>query len=182
MYFYNDKGKQSKFLFLGIVALITEKIRNNDSYFFKKFTKVRSKVEDFVIDNKSLIGIILQNLGNKQRIPKVKELFDFLVSEAFAGHPLALEGVLVTLGQAGRVLDIRTIQTSPKITDETRSTLMIKAAISSAQKCPICGGRMEINKSVSYDHKLDQKFDGTGDVENIQYAHFFCNNSKDSLL
>lgn len=182
VYFYNDKGKQSKFLFLGIVALITEKIRNNDAYFFKKFTKVRAIVEDFVIENKSLIGIILQNLGNKQRVPKVKELFDFLVSTAFARHPLQLEQVLVTLGQAGRVLDIRTVQTSPKITDETKSTLMIKAAIASAQKCPICGGRLEINKSVSCDHRLDKKSDGTGDVANIQHAHFYCNNSKDSLL
>jgi hypothetical protein len=182
IYFYNDKGKHSKFLFLGIVALITEKIRNNDAYFFKKFTKVRSKIEDFVIENKSLIGIILQNLGNRQRIPKVKELFDFLVSQAFSGRPLELEAVLVTLGQAGRVLDIRTVQTSRKITDETKNTLMIKAAISSAQKCPICGGRLEVNKSVSYDHKLDKKIDGTGDVENIQQAHFYCNNSKDSLL
>lgn len=182
VYFYTDKGKHSRFLFLGMVALIAEKLRNNDSSFFKKFTKVRPKVEDFLIENKSLIGIILQNLGKKQRIPRMKQLFDFMVIKSYEGAPLEVVEIVGDLGQTGRILDIRTIQTSPKVTDETKSALMINASIASAQKCPICGGRMEINKSVSYDHKVDKKFNGTGDLANIQHAHFYCNNSKDSLL
>ncbi len=182
VYFYTDKGKHSKFLFLGMVALIAEKLRSNDSFFFKKFTKVRSKVEDFLIENKSLIGIILQNLGKRQRIPRMKDLFDFVVKAAYEGRPLEVVEIVGVLGQTGRILDIRTVQNSPKITDDTKNALMISASIASAQKCPICGGRMEINKSVSHDHKLDKKFEGTGDLSNIQHAHFYCNNSKDSLL
>jgi hypothetical protein len=182
VYFYNDKGKHSKFLFLGIVSLITEKIRNNDSHFFKKFTKTRKTLEDFLIENKSLIGIILQNLGKNQRIPKMKDMFDYLVSEGMTGQPLDVQKVIGHLGLKGRILDIRAVQTSPTITDETKDTLMIRNAINSAQPCPLCGGRLEINKSVSYDHSQDKKHDGTGDIENIQHAHFYCNNSKDSLL
>jgi hypothetical protein len=90
--------------------------------------------------------------------------------------------VIGHLGLKGRILDIRSVQTSPTITDETKDTLMIRNAIKSAQPCPLCGGRLEINKSVSYDHSQDKKHAGTGDVENIQHAHFYCNNSKDSLL
>ena len=182
VYFYTDKGKHSKFLFLGMVALIADKLRNNDSFFFKKFTKVRPEIEDFLIENKSLIGIILQNLGKKQRIPRMKEMFDFIVQKSYEGAPLEIVEIIGVLGQTGRILDIRSVQTSPKVTDETKNALMINASIASAQKCPICGGRMEINKSVSYDHKLDKKFDGTGDLANIQHAHFYCNNSKDTLL
>ncbi len=182
VYFYNDKGKHSKFLLLGMIALIAEKLRNNDSHFFKKFTKVRPQIEDFLIENKSLIGIILQNLGKNQRIPKVKELFDFLVSEAMTGEPLEVEKVVAKLGLKGRILDIRAIHTSPNITDETKNTIIIKAAISSAPKCPICNGRLEPNKSKSYDHVVDKKHDGSGDVDNIQLTHLYCNNSKDSLL
>jgi Protein of unknown function DUF262/HNH endonuclease len=182
VYFYNDKGKHSKFLFLGVVALIADKLRNNDSYFFKKFTKVRPQVEDFLIENKSLIGIILQNLGKNQRIPKIKDLFEFLVSEAMTGAPLEVEKVVARLGLTGRILDVRAIQTSPNVTDETKNTVMIKTAITVAPKCPLCHGRLEPNKSVSYDHILDKKNDGTGDVGNIQLAHLYCNNSKDTLL
>lgn len=182
VYFYNDKGKHSKFLFLGIVALIADKLRNHDSYFFKKFIKVRPQVEDFLVENKSLIGIILQNLGKNQRIPKIKELFEFLVAEAMTGAPLEIEKVVAKLGLTGRILDVRAIQTSPNVTDETKNTIIIKTAITTAPKCPLCHGRLEPNKSVSYDHIIDKKYDGTGDIENIQLAHFYCNNSKDSLL
>jgi hypothetical protein len=44
VYFYNDKGKHSKHLFLAIVSLVADKIRNNDSHFFKKFTRSRALV------------------------------------------------------------------------------------------------------------------------------------------
>jgi hypothetical protein len=37
VYFYNEKGKYSRFLFLGMVAVIQDKLRNNDSGFFKKW-------------------------------------------------------------------------------------------------------------------------------------------------
>jgi hypothetical protein len=182
VYFWNDKGKHSKYLFLGVVALIAEKLRNNDSYFFKKFTKVRAQIEDFLIENKSLIGIILQNLGKNQRVPKIKELFDFMVEDAMAGASLQVERVVAQFGLTGRIVDVRAIQTTPNITDETKNTIMIKTSISSAPKCPVCNGRLEPNKSVSYDHIVDRKFEGTGDVDNIQLAHVYCNNSRDSLL
>jgi len=182
VYFYNDKGKHSKFLFLGIVALITDKIRTNDTYFFKKFTKTRVVLERFLIENKSLLGIILQNLGKNQRIPKMRDMFDYLVSEGMTGNGLDVEKVIGQLGLKGRILDVRSVQTSPSITDETKDTLMIRNAIRSAQPCPICGGLLEVNKSVSYEHSQDRKFGGTGDIENIQHAHFYCNNSKDTLL
>lgn len=57
VYFYNERGKHNRFLLLGMVSLISEKIRNNDDHWFKKFTLARSRVETFLIENKSLIGI-----------------------------------------------------------------------------------------------------------------------------
>ena len=56
VYFYNERGKYSRFLFLAICMLVTEKIRNNDSGFFKKFTCARQALESFLVENKSLIG------------------------------------------------------------------------------------------------------------------------------
>jgi hypothetical protein len=63
VYFYNERGKYSRFLFLGMAMLIAEKLRNNDDGYFKKFILARKSMEKFLIDNKSLIGIVLQNLG-----------------------------------------------------------------------------------------------------------------------
>ena len=182
VYFYNDKGKHSRFLFLGIVALITDKLRNNDDFFFKKFTKTRPKIERFLIDNKSVLGIILQNLGKYQRIPRMKEMFDFLVSEGMTKDDLDLESVIAKLGMKGRIVDVRSVQTSTKVTNETSDALMVRASIESARPCPLCGGLIEINKSVSIDHIQKQVQHGSGDIDNLQFAHLYCNNSRDSLL
>lgn len=182
VYFYTDKGKHNKQLFLGIVHLIAEKLRNNDSNFFKKFTKVRPQIERFLIDNKSLIGAILQNLNKHQRVPKVKQMFDYLVDEATAGQTLDVEKVIAALGQTGRVVDVRNIQTSRYISDETKSAIMIRTAIATAPKCPICKGLLEPNKSKSHEHKIDVKLGGSGDMGNIELAHVYCNNSKDFLI
>ena len=81
VYFYNERGKYSRFLFLGMVATIQDTIRNNNSGFFKEFTKARRRLEQFLVDNKSLIGIILQNLSKGQRVPKMRDLFVYLVCE-----------------------------------------------------------------------------------------------------
>lgn len=182
VYFYTDKGKHNKQLFLGIVSLIAEKLRNNDTGFFKKFTKVRPMIEDFLIENKSLIGAILQNLNKHQRVPKIKVMFDYLVDEATAGQPLTAENVIKAIGQTGRIVDVRSVQTSSSVSDETKSAVMIRTAIAAAPRCPICKGRLEPNKSKSLEHKVDRKHGGTGDIGNVELAHVYCNNSKDSLL
>jgi hypothetical protein len=58
VYFYNERGKYSRFLFLGMASLIAEKLRNNDDLYFKKFTHARKNMEKFLMSNKSLIGIL----------------------------------------------------------------------------------------------------------------------------
>ena len=70
VYFYNERGKYSRFLFLGMTALITEKIRDNNSSFFKLFTSSRQRVEALLIENKFLIGLALQNMSKLQRVPR----------------------------------------------------------------------------------------------------------------
>jgi hypothetical protein len=81
VYFYNEKGKYSRFLFLGMTLLITERIRNNDDNFFRKFTVARKELEGFLMDNKSLIGILLQNVNKNQRVAKMKDLLSYVISE-----------------------------------------------------------------------------------------------------
>jgi hypothetical protein len=181
IYFYNERGKYSRFLFLGMVALIADKVRNNDSQFFKKFTKVRAAVEDFLIDNKSLIGIVLQNMAKGQRIPNIKKLFDYLINESLRG-PVTPEMAIAHLGLHGRILDVRVIQTTPHVTDDTKDTLIVRSELARAERCPLCNGRLDTSKSVSFDHKVPRRDRGTGDVDNMQMTHPYCNNSRDSLL
>jgi hypothetical protein len=175
VYFYNERGKYSRFLFLGMTMLIQEKIRNNDDSFFKKFTRARKRVEQFLIDNKSLIGIVLQNLAKGQRVPKMKDLFEFLVTELQVQPEVAPEAAMAKMGLRGRVLDVVAIQAAPAFTDDTKSMLFIKQAIATALRCPLCGGLLDPKKSVSYDHIKPVREGGTGNIENAQLAHPYCN-------
>ncbi len=183
VYFYNEQGKYSRFLFLGMTALVSEKLRNNNSGWFKSFTSVRQKIEQFLINNKSTIGLVLQNMSKAQRVPKMRDLFDYLVGAATKNEPLEVGKAISHLGITGRILEVDGKQTSPHISDETKSMLFIQNSIAKALPCPICGGLLDPQKSVSYDHITPQREGGSGHIDNVQMAHPYCNTGyKESVL
>src|ERR1700730_19147839 len=63
VYFSNDKGKHNRFLFLGMCALIAEILRDNNGAWFRQFTLARETTATFLLANKPVIGIVLQNLS-----------------------------------------------------------------------------------------------------------------------
>ena len=175
VYFYNEKGKYSRFLFLGMTLLLNEKVRNNDRKFFKKFTTQREKIEAFIIENKSLIGILLQNMSKTNRVPKMRDLLMFLVSEFETGTAVTVESMIQHLGLRGRIIDVVATQSSPQFSDDTKSIVFVRNAIKSALICPICRGKLDPKKSVSYDHRKPVRDGGTGDPENADLVHPYCN-------
>jgi hypothetical protein len=175
VYFYNDRGKYSRFLFLGMVLLIQDKIKNNDSAWFKLFTDSRKKMEDFLLQHKTLIAMVLQNLSKAQRVPKMRDMFGFLVKEICAGKEVDFITAMAYLGIEGQLIDVQVKQTTSRISDETKSALNFREAIEAALHCPICGGMLDPRKSVSYDHITPVREGGTGDIKNVQRVHPYCN-------
>jgi hypothetical protein len=158
-----------------MVSLITDKVNNNDGGWFKKFTKTRKKMEQFLVDNKSLIGIILQNMSRLQRVPKMRDLFAFLVDEIDAGRGLTPESAIGHLGLRGRIIDVTGAPVTTYFSDETKSAAFIEQALKQALKCGVCGGLLHPSKSISYDHKMRVAEGGDGRLENAQLLHPFCN-------
>lgn len=175
VYFYNERGKYSRFLFLGMLALISEKLRVNDPVFFKNLTKVREGVETFLLENKSILGIVLQNLSKARRVNKMRDLFMFLIDEASKGKAVTPERAIEHLGLQGRILDVKAIQEAPKFSDDTKSMVFLQQALSSAVRCAICSGFLDPKKSISYDHLKPVREGGTGDLSNLQLSHPYCN-------
>jgi hypothetical protein len=175
VYFTNDKGKHNRFLFLGMAAVVTEKIRNNDNGWFRKFTLARKELEKFLIDHKSFIGIVLQNLNRKSRILKMRDLFDFLVAEANAGRSLEPGAVAKRLGLSGKVYDLTMQPTSANFSDDAKSQIAFRTQIGIIPRCPICGGCLDVSKSVSYDHIQRVQDGGLGHADNGQLVHHYCN-------
>jgi hypothetical protein len=176
VYFYNEKGKYSRFLFLAVVSIIQEKLKNNNSEWFKQFTSARASLENFLLDNKSVIGMLIVNLSKGQRVSKMKDLIELLVSEfKTPGTEVTIEQAIASLGLSGRIVDVRSITKSPVISDDTKAAVYLRDALPKALHCPICNGLMEPKKSVTYDHILRVRDEGSGDMDNVQMAHPYCN-------
>ncbi len=175
VYFYNERGKHNRYLFLGITQLIAERVQNNDGGFFKKFSHVRAQLEKFLIDNKSWLSLLLSNMSRNQRISKTRDLFGYLVNEFNAGHKVTPESAITHLGLRGRFFDIDGPQSRTKFSDDAKSIAFLTAAMKTAMKCPICNGMLDPRKSVSYDHKVRVKEKGKGGADNAQLAHPYCN-------
>jgi hypothetical protein len=174
VYFYNERGKHNRYLFLAMTQLIAERVRNNDSGFFKKFSTVRAALEDFLMQNKSWLTLVLQNMSRTQRIAKTKDLFSYLVAQLNAGKTVTPEDAIGHLGLSGKFFHADGTQPT-KFSDDVKSMAFIRAATQSSIKCPICKGMLNPNKSVSYDHIVRVQDGGTGHPDNAQLAHPFCN-------
>jgi hypothetical protein len=118
---------------------------------------------------------VFSGLGQRQTV-------NFLLRVARSNETVTPEKAIANLGMQGRILDVRTIQTATGVSDETKSAVMVRTHIRAAIKCAICNGLLDPGKSVSYDHKKPKREQGTGDRDNVEPTHPYCNNSRDSLL
>lgn len=175
VYFYNDRGVHTRHLFLGLVKLITEKVRNNDSSFFKKFTSVRSLLEEFLIANKSIITQAFNVFNREARIVRVHDLFQKLIDKLYNKDPFTLEQLFAAIGLEGRILDLRAAASKAAFSDEAKSAIYLRSSLKQALKCPVCDGLLYPKKSVSYDHKVRVRENGVGSIDNGQMTHPYCN-------
>jgi len=120
--------------------------------------------------------MLIVNLSKAQRISKMKDLIEFLVRELRTpGATVTIEQAIATLGLTGRIVDVRAVTTSPDISDDTKAAVYFREALPKALHCSICSGVLDPNKFVTYDHIERVREGGTGDVNNIQMAHPYCN-------
>jgi hypothetical protein len=173
VYFYSDRGKYLPELFLGIIYLFKLKLLNNDDNFFHKFTVAREAIEEFLIKNKAVVSQILVQISSRARIERVGDMFEYLVKSASTGP--TIEGLAEAARMKGSIVDLREKVEGKNFSDEAKSTIFIRQSIGHALRCPICKGLMEPSLSASYDHVDRREDGGTGDDENGQLAHPYCN-------
>lgn len=175
VYFYTERGKHSRFLFLGVVKTIADAIRNNDKQWFKDFTATRGKLEDILIDRKSLINQGLANVNSSQRIDRISDLFRYLVKTLKNQEAADDTGILKALGLEGAAGNLKIIDAPTGFTTDVKSAAFLQASISTAPRCPICSGLLHFVKSASYDHVQPVSAGGNGKVDNAQIVHPYCN-------
>ena len=176
VYFYNERGKYNRFLFLGLASVFAAAIRNGNSELFKRFTDARSGIEKFLVDNKNILGLALQNTSKAQRVPRMQSLFSLLIQEFYLHQRVpTLNHALSEVGFRGKLLDLGDQVANSAFSDDVKSQLFISEALKCSLKCPLCDGYLIPSRSVSFDHKKRRREGGKGDLSNAQMTHPFCN-------
>lgn len=175
VYFYNEKGKHSRFLFLGVSKVFADAVRNNNGSFFHVYTEHRRSIEETLVAKKSVINQGLANVNSRQRIDRVANLINGLMKIYSDGKFVDDAAILSLLGLSGRVGELRIIDAPEGFSDETKSAVYLRESLKAAIRCKICGGYLDASKAVSYDHKVPIRQGGKGLEENLQLAHPFCN-------
>ena len=175
VYYYSSQGKHNRFLMLGMAQLISAAVINNDAYFFVRFTEIRRRLEEFLISNKSLVTLLLQNLDSKVRVIRVGEMFSYLVDACKADGEVSPLKLLERLGIGGTVYELDVARRSKSFSDEVKSQIYVSRAIAQALKCPQCGGLISPLHSLSYDHTVPVRDGGMGTSDNCTLMHPFCN-------
>jgi hypothetical protein len=174
VYFYNERGKHSRFLFLGVLKALADAVRNNNKAWFSQFTDARKRIEKVLVEKKSIINQGLANINSRQRVERVANLISELVRKGANGK-VSDQDVLTFLGLQGRAGSLRIIDAPQGFSDDTKSAIFLQEALKKAMQCNICEGYLDPAKAVSYDHITPRREGGTGRTDNGQLSHPYCN-------
>lgn len=177
IYYYGPSGIHSSPLFLGTARFISEKLSNNDSDFFRKFSQNREKIEIALITHKELIATILQKLGSTKRIETYSKVINSIYASAINNQTITEENIVDWAGLTGKIVVGGERAKTASFSDDTKSKIFIRDTLKHSMKCPLCKGYIDTNKSASYDHLVRVRDGGLGDSENGQITHPYCNQS-----
>lgn len=172
VYFYSWTGRQQPIQFLVIAQLV---IDMDKAHRFDEFTRLRRKLESFLVSNQLMLQQLVRKFGSK--------LSGFKHLRGYYDDVLGLLKRGVDPGDAAEELkkDSRYSYLAP---DETmggkefsahvKAGTAMKGLIASAARCSICGGLLPF-QAMSFDHRLRKEDGGLGVADNAALAHPYCN-------
>ena len=178
VYFYSAAGNHWDAIFISMLRVIAKAVRNNDDDFFKLFTKNRKTLEALFLSNKALLAQANVVIGSKLRIDRWANLIEKTARGKLFENGVTQDEILEALEVTGRVFASEVAEASSGFSNSTKSAVFLSESIQRALKCPLCGGLIAAEKSVSYDHIRPRAKGGTGARTNAQMTHPYCNSLK----
>ncbi|MCP4231645.1 MAG: HNH endonuclease [bacterium] len=176
VYFYSIDGRYQPTAFLAIIELLKE---FEDSNYFNNFTKVRGQFEAFLVKRKGFMKDVHYKFGSG--VKGYKQLLDLYryilenIEKGMDGDELAENMVKEP---RFKYITPSNINIGGKaggdFSQNVKSAAFLRDALNSALRCKICGGHIHL-KSISIDHKKRKSEGGTGDLDNAQLTHPYCN-------
>jgi hypothetical protein len=181
VYFYSWTGKQQPVLFLTVASIMVEMEQKNR---LPKFTRVRSKLESFLVENRSLINQVVRKYGSSTSGAKqLRNFYTDLIQ-------LLWDNTAVSELTAKLMLKYTFLQPEEKpyegqaggrASGKVKAGVIMKTHLLGSPRCPICSGFVPPQAN-SVDHKLGRASGGTAAAENLQLTHPYCNSNKEQLL
>ncbi len=186
VYFYSDNGKHLPTSFMAVVELMHQFEKNNS---FVAFTLVRSRFEDFLINQRELLNqISRENRGQTKAVHAIKNFLALVFTTLKSGVGLESDAELLQalIKVFSYLKPLATVQdlvpsSGKKFTPAVKNRVFISHKLNEATRCWICKARIP-DYGFSYDHKQDLKHDGSSTAENAGPSHHFCNSAKDAIL
>jgi hypothetical protein len=175
VYFYGPSGQHQAPMFMGTALLIKRKLLDNDPNFFRVFSERRQRLEETLVEHKPIIATILQASSSKIRIETYSQFLQKLIERLEKPEQVTGEEVVALSGLPGKVFVGAGTSASTDFSDDVKSETFIRKALECAVKCPICGGYLDPEKSLSYDHIVRKRDGGDGGVKNCDITHPYCN-------
>lgn len=178
IYFYNNKGKHNSQLFLAIMSLCADVIQNNNTSYFRKFSKVRGRLERYLIINKAIINQAISQIYSNKRVINLRKMFEGLIESFYLEEEVTVDALLGYLELKGKLVASELESSAAKdFSKDAKSEIYLKASLEAALQCPICEGYIDNTKSASYDHVQRKQDGGLGGVANGQITHPYCNSA-----
>jgi hypothetical protein len=185
VYFYNIGGKFIESAFLGFLQLLAENEQQLGA-FLPKFTKVRKRLEMFLVEHKVFITQINRKFGSKDKSYRhMKGFFYNLIEFISTDINVPEEELLKQLKIKYDFLnedenEIEGLKAN-RFGKQQKKAIGNQEELHNMTRCKICGGYLH-PLSRSFDHHVDKKFGGSSENSNSRTTHFYCNNSKDKLI
>jgi len=176
VYFYSKDGVHKVASFYAVTALVIELEKKN---LWNGFIDVRKKFEDFLIANDDLVQqIVRKHRGALASHEHVRDFFLLMIHELGAKEikeaiEASLKDTRFTYLKLGDV-NPQDVSSTQDFSKEIKSRVFLKQALSGAPKCAICSGYLHVS-STTIDHIERKREGGTGNLENAQLAHPYCN-------
>jgi hypothetical protein len=185
-YFYTRGGEFQPAMFIATAAFVRSLVEKKQ---LPRFTQVRAKVEEFLLEHKDFITLIVKKTGAKSKSHgRIVRYLEKLVDEFASGK--ANDEVLASLESDEEFKFLVASMSVPPVRDgdnpsrrfnrTTKSASFIEAAILGAVRCGICGSLVHIN-SMQIDHIEEAHKGGRTDTKNAQVTHPYCNSAKSIL-
>ena len=178
VYFYSIEGRHKPASFYAVTSWILEGEEGN---VFREFIKVRSVFEDLLVAYDFLIQDIVRKF--RQAIDSSTHIKNFYVRcLEFLAKGFNIDETVrqVIALKDFNYLKIDSISNAlikkGDFTPERKSAAYMGPALESALRCKICNARLP-GRATTIDHIVRKADGGTGEIDNAQLAHPYCNST-----